>query len=127
MAQLDVSEVLFDPDLADTFTVIRQAESINNQGRSVLTPTEYPNIVGVVTATSPAELLRRDDGQMMPRKISVVTVFRLRGPAPGFQPDQIQIDGVTFTITEILPFSRFGRGFVEALATSMNALNAPTL
>lgn len=127
MPQLDVSEVLFDPDLADTFTVIRQAEAVNDQGRTVLTPTQYPRIVGVVTATSPADLLRRDDGQMMPRKISVVTVFRLRGPAPGFQPDQIVIDGVTFTITEILPFSRFGRGFVEALATSMNALNAPTV
>lgn len=127
MANLDVSELLFDPDFADMFTVIRHEETVNDQGRTVTRPLRHENIVGVVTATSPADLIRRDDGQMMSRKISVVTVFRLRGPSPGYQPDQIVIEGVVFTITEILPFSRFGSGFVEALATSMNALNAPTL
>lgn len=127
MAQLDVSELLFDPDFADMFTVIRHEETISEQGRAITRPVSHPNIVGVVTATSPADLIRRDDGQMMSRKVSVVTSFRLRGPSPGFQPDQIVIEGVTFTITEILPFTRFGSGFVEALATSMNALNAPPL
>ena len=126
MPSVDVSDVLFDPDLADIFDVVRQTEVVNDQGRSVVQSTRMCNIVGVITATAPADLQRRDDGQMMPQKISVVTVFRLRGPAPGFQPDQIVYGGTTFTVTEILPFSRFGKGFVEALATSMNAINLPT-
>lgn len=123
MPSVDVSEVLFDPDLADTFDVLRQAETVTTHGRTELKESLYPNVIGVVTTTSPGELQRRDDGQMMPRKISVVTMFRLRGPSPGFQPDQIQYCGVRFTVTEILPFSRFGKGFVEALATSMSAIN----
>lgn len=123
MADLDVSEVLFDPDLADMFDVIRNREVVNDQGRSETQETRYRNIIGVVTSQSPADLLKRDDGQMMPRKCSVVTAFRLRGPGAGFQPDDIVLEGIRFTVTEILPFSRFGSGFVEATITSMNASN----
>lgn len=121
MPDLDVSEVLFDPDFADVFTVQRRAEAVNTSGRSQVTVTPFIDIVGVITSTDPSDLERRDDGQMMTRTINVVTAFRLRGPSPGFQPDQIVHDGVTYTVDKILPFTRFGRGFIEAVATSMNA------
>lgn len=123
MADIDVSEVLFDPDLADMFDVVRKEETVNEQGRSTIKERRYQDIVGVITAQSPAELLRRDDGQMMPRKYAVVTVFRLQGPGKGYQPDDIWLDGQRFTVTEVLPYSRFGSGFVEAIITSMNASN----
>lgn len=123
MADIDVSEVLFDPDLADMFDVVRKEETVNEQGRSTIKERRYQDIVGVITAQSPAELLRRDDGQMMPRKYVVVTVFRLQGPGKGYQPDDIWLDGQRFTVTEVLPYSRFGSGFVEAIVTSMNASN----
>lgn len=121
MPLLDVSSVLLDPDLAEMFTVIRRSESVGSDGRSVITPTTIPNQIGVVTATTPGDLLRRDDGQMMDQKISVVTPFSLRGPGNGFQPDQIIVGGVTFTVTQVLPFRRFGAGFTEVIASSMNA------
>lgn len=127
MPLLDVSDVLLDPMLADQFDVIRRAEALGTNGRSTLTPTTIPNQVGVVTMASGNDLIRRDDGSMMSRKISVVTPFRLRGPGNGFAPDQISLGGVIFTVTEILPYNRYGAGFIEALAESMNASDpAPT-
>lgn len=123
MADIDVSEVLFDPDLADLFDVVRREEIVGDNGRPVIKERRHLSIVGVITAQSPADLLRRDDGQMMPRKYSLVTVFRLQGPGRGHQPDDIWLDGQRFTVTEVLPYSRFGSGFVEAIITSMNASN----
>lgn len=123
MADLDVSEVLFDPDLADMFDVVRKDEVVNQQGRSEIKEYVHRDVVGVITAQSPAGLLRRDDGQMMPRKYVLVTVFRVRGPGKTHQPDDILLEGQRFTVTEVLPYSRFGSGFVEAIITSMNASN----
>ena len=121
MPLIDVSEVLVDPDLASQFTVIRRAESVGSNGRVSTADTTIPNIIGVVTMQSAGELIRRDDSDMIQRKISVVTPFRLRSAADGHKPDQIVLDGITYTVTEILPYHRFGAGFVEAIAVSMNA------
>lgn len=125
MARIDVSELTHDPDFADKFVVVRRDQSTAADGRSQITPTTFNRVIGVVTAQGPADLIVLEDGQRMPRVVSVVTKFRLRGPADNVLPDQVIIDGVTFTITQILPFTRFGAGFVEAIATSMNAQNAP--
>jgi hypothetical protein len=127
MPDIDVSELLFDPDIADVFDVVRRSEVVGADGRATVSPVRHRCIVGSVQATGDGGLQRRDDGQMMPRSISIVTVFRLRGPAPGFQPDQIIFDGVTYTVNEIMPMSRFGRGFIEATAISMNAGNPPVI
>lgn len=120
-ALLNVAMVLLDPRLADQFTVIQRTEVVSSGGISQITTKNIPGQVGVVTMQSPADLIRRDDGQMMSRKISIVTPYRLRGPGNGFQPDQISLGGVIFTVTEILPYNRFGSGFIEAIAESMNA------
>lgn len=132
MALLDLSEVMFDPDLVTGFTVIRRAETVGNNGRSTLVETTittdpvtgYP-IVGIINHAGSAEIIRRDDGTMMSRMIGIITSFRLRGPAPGFQPDIVLLEGTRYTISEVLPYTRYGSGFVEAVATSMNATDAP--
>lgn len=125
MANVDVSEVLLDPDLCDRFDVTRRAEVMGADGRASVVGTVFSGVIGVVVASSPSGMERRDDGQMLSHTATVVTKFRLRGPAPGFQPDQITIDGTTFTVLDILPFSRFGAGFVEATAEAMSAAAAP--
>jgi hypothetical protein len=124
MATIDVTEVLFDPDFVDEFVVTRRVEVVSGQGRvNVTTTVVTPNPVGVVTATTPADLQRRDDLQSLGRSVNVVTTFRLRGPGPGHQPDLLGIDGVTYTVVEVLPYTRFGPGFVEARAVSGNAVD----
>lgn len=121
MALIDVTSILFDPDFADLATVRRIAESINGFGEVVTTSTLFKKVPMVITPQSPAEIIRKDDGTTTPRKASVVTTFQLRPQSPGFQGDQIDVDGSTLTVSEVLPYRRFGPGFCEAIATYMGS------
>lgn len=132
MPDLDVSFMLADQLLADTFDVIRRRDIVGNNGRT--TPTveaTFANQYGVITAQDPADLMRRDDGQMIPRLIFCASTFRFRGPSlganqNGYQPDQISWNGGIYTVKHVLPYSRYGDGFVEVIAESMVAVDQPT-
>lgn len=125
MPQVDVSEILTDPDLADLARVTRQWEAIGQDGVSRINTEVFEGVVMVATSQTPADLIRRDDATMMQLQISVVTQFRLRGPSQGFQADQITIDGSTYVVKQVMPFSRFGAGFVEAIAEALPPTPAP--
>lgn len=126
MPMLDVSFMVSDPMLADSFTVTRRLDSVDAHGRTAITvESVFPAIVGVVTQQDPADLMRRDDGQMMPRQITVCSTFIFRGASKGYQPDVITFDGVDFTVKHVLDYSRFGGGTVEVIAESMNATDNP--
>lgn len=125
MPFLDVTDVVLDPMLADRVTVNRRAESISNSGRASVTPQVFSNVVGVVTMASPNDLQRLPDDQRTGRNISFITKFKLRGTAPGFQPDTIVWLGDEFVVKVVEPYTRFGAGFVQAIAGSMNFQDAP--
>lgn len=126
MPLLDVSFMTSDPMLADTFTVTRRTDVVDDKGRT--TPTTvatFNDVVGVVTQQDPADLMRRDDGQMVPRMIFVASTFLFRGATAGFQPDIITWNGTAYTIKHVMNYSRFGAGTVEVIAESGNAMDAP--
>lgn len=125
MPDLDVSFVLDDPMFNDGFTVTRRASTPGPKGRSVLVDNLLSNLSGVITAQDPADLMRTPEGQMIPRKIFVATKTILRGPSTGFAPDIINWDGGNYTVTHVLPYSRYGEGFCEVIAESMVAIDAP--
>jgi hypothetical protein len=122
MPQLDVSFMLTDPMLADVFSVNRRSDVIGPNGRTTPTSVQViPNLMGVITQQDPADLMREPDGQMMPRSIMVCTGFALRGVVTGAQPDIISWNGTDYLVKQVYPYSRFGAGTYEAVATSMNA------
>lgn len=133
MPDLDVSFMLADQLLADTFDVIRRRDIVDAHGRT--TPTVEATFLeqyGVITAQDPADLMRRDDGQMIPRLIFCASTFRFRGPsldasARGYQPDIINWNGGSYTVKNVLAYSRYGEGFVEVIAESMIAMDLPTV
>lgn len=125
MPQLDVSWVVTDPMLADSFSVTRRQETIGATGRSTVTPTVFNNLVGVVTQGEPSTLQRADDSQQVPRVISIVTKFAARGAVTGYQPDLITWNGQDYLVTNCLPYNRFGAGFYEVIAASENAMDPP--
>lgn len=126
MPYLDVSDVLLDPMIADRFTVKRRVQSVSAHGRTSITTTEIPNVVGVVNAASPNDLERLDDSQRMGRHLSIVTKYRLVGPAPGLQPDLIHWGGDDFIVQTIDPYPQYGQGFVQAIVGSINIIDQPT-
>jgi hypothetical protein len=130
---LDVNDA-FDPSFLDTITVYRITQTIDKNGRVVRFKRAFPNVVAVVTATSPADLQRLPDYEMMNKSISVYAPeFRLQGPVRSndgvlqTQPDEIAWHGSQFVIVSMMDYSGFGRGFTSAIAVSLDAVDAPPL
>lgn len=125
MALLDVSEILTDPDLIDSFNVRRRAETVDIHGRSTVSETLFPGVQGVVTAISPSDLDRRDDYEAMSRSISVVCRFRLHSETTGNQPDIVVWRGSNYLVKHVDPYPQFGRGFIQAECSSMDKTDPP--
>lgn len=115
MPLLDVSEVLTDPDFADTFTVYRQAVTVGNDGRAVLTETTS-SAVGVVTPDMWSTLQRAPEGSNVSETITVITQFRLTSSVDGSDADEIVWNGKRYVVIAVGDCSRYGPGFVEASA-----------
>lgn len=125
MPDLDVSDVLLDPSLADRFVVKRRPTGTNSHGRVETQPEIIPRVLGVVTVASPTDLERLDDNQRMGRNLSVVTKFRLRGPAQGFQPDIVLWYGNDYVVKDVQPYPQYGAGFIQAIVGSMDSMDNP--
>lgn len=140
MPQLDVSFVTQDPMLADTFNVKRRTQTIDVHGRMTPVVTQVVSaLVGVVTQQDPAELMKRNDEQHVPRRIFVASVFAFRNAsksadgATQYQPDVIRwpvnLDGTDapgatdYVVSQVFPYSRFGPGMYEAVAESQTAVD----
>ena len=119
MPLLDVSSILLDPDLADTITVLRRIEWVGTNGRST-TSVQKIGTIGVVTMASPNDLDRAAETQVTTRTISVVTKFKARGEAQGYQPDIILWRGDNYVVKSIEPYPQFGAGFVQLQCDSMD-------
>jgi len=133
MPWLDVSEIVEDPDLADTFNVIQRPETIDPAtGRSSTGRVENLDVAGVVTMQDPAQLMRRDDSDSAPRLIFVAStfVFRSASKSADGQPYKGDIivwpqpgepGSAEYTVIKVYPYSRYGAGMHECVAESMNA------
>ena len=125
MPQLDVSFLLLDPMFSDSFTCTRRAESVDGNGRPVITPTITPNLRGVITQEDPSDLDRADDADRVPRVITLITKVQIQGSSLGYKPDLITWDGTDYLVTSVKPYSRYGAGFYEVKAESMTATDVP--
>ena len=142
MPQLDVSFVVDDPMFRDVFNIARRQDAVDTHGRTNIVTTETLLAVGgTITQQDPASLMRRDDEQHVPRRIFLAsrTAFRPVSRSPDgtvqYQPDQITWpvadDGsllpqsTVYTVEQVFPYSRYGGGLYECVATSMNAIDVP--
>jgi galactose-6-phosphate isomerase len=129
MPMLDVSFMALDPMFADTFDVKRRTETVDVHGRTQKGSQDFTRVVGTVTQQSPSDLMRRDDSQIVPRRIFVATRFQLfnacKVGSQQYQPDLITWNGTMYTVTDLLPYSRFGKGFYEVIAQAFNAVDEP--
>jgi hypothetical protein len=122
----DVSEA-FDPSFLDTFTIIRRVQIISQFGRVRLVEKRFTGI-GVVVASSPNDLQRVPEMQYMNKSITIYTQWKLQGPAPGMQPDEIIWHGSQFLVRSLDDYSGYGRGFITVICLSIDSVDpAPYL
>lgn len=125
MPLLDVTEILIDPDLADTFSVIRTTTSTNSSGIASSGPARtYSNVVGVITWDDGTILERAAEGVMIKGRITICTKFILTDGDQLYDADQIVWNGNTYTVSKVDSYSRFGPGFVCAYA-DLKPVNPP--
>lgn len=123
MPLLDVSDVLSDPDFADTATVTFSRVSVDpNTGRSVTTTEERPISV-VVTSDKGRNLQRNPEASISTGSILIHSTFTFTEGGPNFDQngDPIELDadivcwnGRKWTVVTVDDYSRYGAGFTCA-------------
>jgi galactose-6-phosphate isomerase len=113
--QLDVSEIMYDLDFVEhRLMCLRQAQTVGPNGLAVNTPIPLP-FIGIVTMVTGNDLRRGADSEVITGSILVCTRFRLLDGKSGFTADVVIWGGTRqYTVSNVLPYSRYGRGFVEA-------------
>lgn len=113
MAQLDVTEILLDPDFMDTGLVCKRSiQTIGDFGRAVNTVTSTP-FAGVVTSDKGDILERIAGGERKKGSITIHTMFRLTaGSGEDSIADIVTWQGRDYTVANVNDYSHFGRGFV---------------
>lgn len=117
MPLMDVTDVIMDIDFLDELQLIRSVQTISQGGMAVNT-SKTTTIYGVVTSESGTSLKRESQGEHIEQTILVITPTRLidgraiNGVA--YTADIIVWDGSQYTVKNVDPYQRYGRGFVQA-------------
>lgn len=125
MPDLDVTEVLSDPDFVDTFTIVSTARSMAS-GVPVDAPAP-PVLASGVVIPGKSNLRRADDGARLDAYIDIYTQAALTN---GYKTDDTLsqlADVVTwrnrsYTVMVIEDWSNYGSGFIKA-SCDLLALN----
>lgn len=129
MPQLDVSDAILCAEFIDSFQVIRRQQLVSSSGLLTTMPTTL-SAQGVVCIASPDDMERFPEITFQHRCISVVTLFRLMSAQTNlgvtYQPDLIVWQGNQFIVRAIEPYNRYGRGFIEAIAESIDYVPGAT-
>lgn len=115
MAQLDVSDVLLDPDfISKGIDCKRTAVVPGDNGRPKTTITNS-RFNGVVTSNDGFKLDRRPDGTVIKGAINIHTRFGLTEGDASHQADEITWQGREYIVSQTLPNTQYGRGFIKAI------------
>jgi hypothetical protein len=128
MPLMDVTDVLLDVDLGDTFTLTRRQQSIGDNGRTIIGATLILGQFGVFTASSKNDLERLPDNERMGQHYTLITKTMLRGPSfdsadvidgqPAYLPDLVTWNGSDYIVKYLDKYNRFGAGFIQAIIGS---------
>jgi hypothetical protein len=121
MPLLDVSDVLLDPDFADTAVLIRTGVTVDTAtGRTISGPVET-QILCVVTSDRGQNLRRMPDAAASEGSIIVhSTVTFTEGDGAGLDADIIRWQGRDWTVITVDDYSRYGAGFTVATCRLLN-------
>lgn len=112
MAQIDVSDILSDPEFSDTITVVKRASSVNGFGENQITETNIDTI-GCVQPASGRVIQRLPEAL----RVANVSSFWVRAelvPADaGAYPCVLIFNGQRFQVQSVLDWTNFGPGWSE--------------
>ncbi|NIF20264.1 head-tail adaptor [Candidatus Pantoea multigeneris] len=114
MPDLDVSDVLFDPDFCNTsLKVTRRTMTVDADGNGHNALVTAP-FSGVVTVDKSLESRRMESGQVVHGAILIVTAERLTQGQTGHDADIVNYQGRDYRVSFVDPYTEYGAGFVQA-------------
>ena len=114
MAQLDVTELLCDPDFVDEVQHVSRRSQVNSFGENIITQVSEPTVGSVQPA----------DGKTIERlpenlRVSNLMSFWLQGTivasAPGKYTDILVFRGQRFQVVTVFDWTTWGAGWCEGL------------
>lgn len=119
MANVDVTELLTDPDFVNTFTVVRTNTGVDQHGRVVRTTTQI-DAVGSVQPASGQALQLLPDLTMARGAIEIWTKFDFNVVTTPAEADQVIWQGRTYVAVQVDDYLNYGQGFSHAVLTMKN-------
>lgn len=115
MPNLDVSDVLLDPDFMSRGLICTRIAVVSgDNGRSKKTETVH-KFNAVVTTNSGDKMDRKPDGAIITGAINLHTRFILSEGDANSQADEIEWQGRKYIVSQVLSNTHYGRGFVKAI------------
>ncbi len=115
MANLDVSDILLDPDFSQAVIIQRAAQTVTDQGLTA-TSADRAQITAVIVPAGSLDLSRGADAEMLKGKIHVYTQFPLTAGDETVGADVVFWQGRRYTVSAVDDYTQFGVGFVDATA-----------
>lgn len=114
MPNLDVTDVLFDPDFCDTHLVVTRRFQQTDADGITTSAEKKSGFSGVVTVDRSLENRRMQAGQVIGGAILVVTTERLSNGETGRDADIVTYQNRDYRVTFVDPYTAYGAGFVQA-------------
>ena len=126
MADLDVSDVLDDPDFWSTITVTRGVETVGSDGMGSITYGAPFTIQAVVyPAGAHLNLRRTAESDRVTGGIELITRAHLtEGNLDGTKPDKLSFQGRNYIVVTTNDWSIYGEGFFVVTATLSDIIPA---
>lgn len=123
MAQIDVSELLSDPDFTDLICVVKTQQFAQQNGRALNIETKAPGIVAVVQPASGLAMNMLPQGVRLEGAIQVWTRYALQQPSPTAAADEILWQGFRYVVQTSNEWGNWGSGYIMAVC-SLKSLEA---
>lgn len=114
MPNLDVTDVLFDPDFCDTSLLVTRRFQQTDADGITASVEEKSGFSGVVTVDRSLENRRMQAGQAIGGAILVVTIERLSNGETGRDADIVTYQNRDYRVSFVDPYTAYGAGFVQA-------------
>jgi hypothetical protein len=127
MANISVAELLLDPDFTDPVTVLRQVETVPDDGRGQFQQVPI-NIVASIQATGGDALFMTPDASRTESTYDILTTFPLVTATDATGADVIVWNGRQFRLITVARFDNFQNGFghYEGVMELMSINPVPT-
>lgn len=115
MANLDLSEIIDDPDFADEFIVVQQNQIINNQGRQTTMRGEPEDAWGSMQPAGDETYQQFPDLTRMEGTLDCFTRATLRMKGATHAPDIVLWQDREYLVVARSSYAHFGAGWVRAV------------